>query len=296
MNKAAVGKNRIFAEAGFVVMWSSGFIGASLGTQTAGTSTLLAWRFLFAAIILLGWTMMMRRSWPCLKGIASAGIVGLLAQGVYLGGVVGAVEVGVPVGTTALIAALQPLLAASLAGPILGERVAGRQWAGLAIGFVGVALVVGGDMQLRSAAPVWAYALPFAGMAGLVAATFVERVSDRKAALATPLDVSLTIQCAASAILFTALALGWGSLAPPHDAGFWAAILWFIVFSTFGGYGFYWLNLKLSGVTRVSSLIYLTPPTTMVWAFAMFGEKIGHLALLGLAICAIGVFLANKNE
>ena len=83
-------------------------------------------------------------------------------------------EFGVSAGTTALIAALQPLMAAALAGPVLGEYVGRQQWAGLAVGIVGVALVVGGDVRVAEA-PLWAYAMPFAGMAGLVAATLVER-------------------------------------------------------------------------------------------------------------------------
>jgi drug/metabolite transporter (DMT)-like permease len=68
-----------------------------------------------------------------------------------------------------------------------------------------------------------------------------------------------------------------------------------VVFATFGGYGFYWLNLKLSGVSRVSSLIYLTPPTTMVWAYLMFGESVTLLAILGLAVCFGGVLLASRG-
>jgi drug/metabolite transporter (DMT)-like permease len=295
MNKVAVGKfggRRTLAEAGFVVMWSSGFIGASLGTQAAGTSTLLAWRFLIAAAILLGWTVAMRRKWPSAGGFVHAAVVGILSQGVYLGGVVGAVEMGVSAGTTALVAALQPLFAAALAGRVLDEKVAGRQWLGLAVGLAGVVLVVGGDVG--GEAPSWAYALPFAGMAGLVAATFIERASER--ASGVPLDVSLTIQCAVSAILFGAVAFVSGSLAPPEDAEFWVAVFWLVVLSNFGGYGFYWLNVKLSSVTRVSSLVYLTPPTTMVWAFVMFGEEIGALTLAGLMVCAVGVFVAGKDE
>jgi drug/metabolite transporter (DMT)-like permease len=111
----------------------------------------------------------------------------------------------------------------------------------------------------------------------------------------TPLDVALAMQCAASALLFAALAPFWGGLEPAGGLHFWAAVAWFVVFATFGGYGFYWLNLKLSGVARVSSLIYLTPPTTMVWAYLMFGERIGPLAFVGLLICVGGVLLANRG-
>src|SRR5918998_470118 len=215
------GKSRRFAEVGFVVMWSSGFIGARLGTTEASTPTLMAWRFLLAAGLLLVGAFLLQRRLPDLREIAVQSTVGFLAQGVYLSGVVGAVEFGVNAGTAALVAALQPLLAAALAGPVLGERVRPRQWVGLIVGLVGVVLVVSGDMRVKeqvpaeSAAPFWAYALPFVGMAGLVAATLLERRMSLKTKLETPLDVALALQCAVSAVLFSVIAMFWGGLEPP---------------------------------------------------------------------------------
>lgn len=304
--RGGINKGRGFAEAGFVVMWSSGFIGARLGTPEAGTPTLMFWRFLIAAGLLIAGVLLLRRRLPTRREMAVQGLVGLLAQGVYLTGVVGAIEFGVTAGTSALVAAFQPLLAAALAGPVLGEMVGRRQWVGLAVGFVGVTLVVGGDAWAGGGAPLWAYAMPFFGMAGLVAATLVERrdnlredafeVGAGKAGTGVSLDVALAIQCTASALLFAALTPFWGGFEPEGGTRFWAAVAWFVVFSTFGGYGFYWLNLKSSGVARVSSLIYLTPPTTMIWAYLMFGERAGLLALVGLLICFGGVLLANLGE
>lgn len=282
--------------AGFVVMWSSGFIGARLGTDTATTITILTWRFLVAAVVLLaGWAL-----WHALRSnrrplsrheIGTQVAVGLLAQGVYLLGTVGAVELGVAAGTTALIAALQPILAGALAGPVLGEQVHRGQWLGLGVGLVGVVLVVGADLSAGHQTPPWAYLLPFVGMAGLIAATLLER----KTHLGTPLGAALVIQCCASAVGFGLLALAAGQLAPPvHDGRFWAAVAWFVVLSTLGGYGFYWLNLTRTSVTRVSSLIYLTPPTTMVWAFGMFGETVRPLAGLGLLVCLGAVLVVHR--
>ena len=60
----SVGKSRMLAEVGFVVMWSSGFIGAKLGTQEASTPTFVAWRSLFAAGMLLAAVLLLRRRWP----------------------------------------------------------------------------------------------------------------------------------------------------------------------------------------------------------------------------------------
>lgn len=291
----ALGRSRGVAEVGFVVMWSSGFIGARLGTSEAGTPTLMAWRFLLAAGLLMALVVFSRRHKFSGREVAVQGVVGFLAQGVYLTGTVGAVEFGVSAGIASLVAALQPLLAAALAGPVLGERVVRRQWVGLAVGLVGVALVVGGNAGVGGDAPLWAYAMPFVGMAGLVAATLLERKASEKANVETPLDVALAIQCSVSALLFAGMALFWGGLEPADSIHFWAAVLWFVVFSTFGGYGFYWLNLKLSGVARVSSLVYLTPPTTMVWAYLMFGESLGLIAVIGLLVCFGGVVLASRG-
>ncbi|WP_425495982.1 EamA family transporter [Paenibacillus lemnae] len=61
-----------------------------------------------------------------------------------------------------------------------------------------------------------------------------------------------------------------------------------------GGYGFYWLNLRLGSVNRLNGLLYLTPPATMIWAFFMFGETIGMFTLMGMAICAAGVIILRK--
>lgn len=291
--------SRGFAEVGFVVAWSSGFVGAELGTRVAGTSTLMAWRFALAACLLFAAVALLRRDRPTFGELVFQGLVGFLAQGVYLAGVIWAVELGVAAGTAALVAALQPMLASALAGPALGERVSGRQWWGLVVGLAGVVLVVGGDARLGGVAPAWAYALPFLGMAGLVAATLLQKGADTRrdagAWREMPLDVALAIQCAVSAVLFGAVAFVGGDLAPVGGAAFWGAVLWFVVLSTFGGYGFYWLALRRGGVARVSALIYLTPPTTMVWAWLMFGDAIGSLAVLGLGICLCGVLLAGRE-
>lgn len=276
------------AGAGLVVMWSSGFIGAELGTRAAGADTLLMWRFLVATALFGGaWLVLRRRALPR-RALAEQTLIGLLSQGVYLGSVFWAVGSGVPAGTCALIAALQPLAAGALAGRLLGERVSRRQWTGLAVGLAGVTLVVRGDLTTSGAAPLWAYALPFTGMAGLLAASFVERRARHR----VPLTDALPLHCLVSTLAFSAVAVSAGHAAPPADAGFWSAVVWVVVLSTAGGYGLYWLSLRRNGVTRTSALMYLTPPTTMAWAYVMFGEAPGGVALAGTAVSIAGVVVA----
>ena len=108
--------------AALVVLWSSGFVGARLGTEAATATTLLAWRFLCAAAV-LGLVAAVRRPRIPRRGIRRQAVLGLLIQVAYLEGVVTGIELGVPAGTAALIAATQPLLVAA-AGP---DRTSVRQ-------------------------------------------------------------------------------------------------------------------------------------------------------------------------
>jgi drug/metabolite transporter (DMT)-like permease len=215
--------------------------------------------------------------------VGTLGVVG------YLSGVVKAVELGVPAGLAALVAALQPLAAAALAGPVLGERVSPRQWLGLVLGLGGVGLALSGELRVGTAAP-YAYLLPLLGMLSLVAATLMQK---RSTHADLPILASLCVQCALAAALFAALAAAEGRVAPIPTAGFVASVLWFVLLSTFGGYGLYWACLKRTSATRVSSLIYLTPPVTMVWAWLMFGETLSAAAVAGLVVCFCGVTLTG---
>ena len=275
----------LLAGTALVLMWSSGFIGAVLGTRHAGPDTLLAWRYLCAATI-LAVALAARRPRLTRPALARQAGLGLLCQVGYLGGVVTGVGLGVPAGIAALVAALQPLVVATLAGALLGERTDRRQLGGLLVALAGVALVVGDELQVGGA-PWWAYLLPFAGMLALSAGTLLERRLRPPERL---LD-ALTLQTMTAAACFVVGAGVSGRLLPPAEPGFWWAVAWTVGLSTFGGYGSYLLVLRRGGANRVSTLLYLTPPTTAVWAFAMFGERPSALALVGMAVCAAGVYV-----
>jgi drug/metabolite transporter (DMT)-like permease len=276
--------------AALVVLWSSGFIGAELGTRYAPADTLLAWRYVVAAALLAGLAAALGTRLR-LRALLRQSTLGLLCQCLYLGGVVTGVALGVPAGTTALIASVQPLLVATAAGPVLGEHTGPRGRIGLALGLAGVGMVVAGDLGLGDA-PWWAFLLPVGGMAALATGTVLER---RWRPAESPLE-SLTAQTVFAAGVFFAAAAAGGHLQPPADPGFWWAVAWVVVLSSFGGYGAYLLVLRRSGAVRVSTLLYLTPPTTMLWAFVMFGEVPGPLAVPGVAVCAIGVALALGDQ
>ncbi|MFF0888940.1 DMT family transporter [Streptomyces sp. NPDC003456] len=278
----------------FVLCWSSGFIGAKLGAGSASAITVLMWRFLPLAVLLVAVALVARGAWRGLtaRDLTRQAVVGLLSQSGYLLSVYHAIQLGVSSGTTALVDGVQPLVAGALAGPLLGQYVSGRQWIGLVLGLSGVAVVTLADAAAGAGVPWWAYAVPLLGMSSLVAATFLE--SRSRSRVAPP--VSLTVHCATSAVLFSALAVEAGAAAPPAEGEFWLAVGWLVVLSTFGGYGLYWILLKRSGVTAVNTLMFLMAPVTAVWGALMFGEPFGVRTALGLAVCLLAVVIVGRGE
>jgi drug/metabolite transporter (DMT)-like permease len=102
---------------------------------------------------------------------------------------------------------------------------------------------------------------------------------------------SLTMQAVVTAVLIMAAAGVTGQAAPPVHADAWLAILWLLLFASLGAYSLYTYVTRARGATVVSTLLYLTPPTTMLWAFLMFGEPVNGAGFLGLAVSGVGVGL-----
>ncbi|MGQ5653873.1 DMT family transporter [Streptomyces sp. NPDC001953] len=278
----------------FVLCWSSGFIGAKLGAGSAPATTILMWRFLTLIVLLLAFsatrasTLTRQLTW---RVVGRQSLIGLLSQSGYLLTVYYAIQLGVPSGTTALIDGVQPLVVGALAGPLLRQPVTPRQWLGLCLGAAGVATVTTADVSAGTAKTWWAYLIPFLGMFSLAAATFLGNRSSTPIAAST----SMTIHSLTSAVLFTTLAVGTGTMTPPADVTFWVAVIWLVALPTFGGYGLYWLILKRSGITKVNALMFLMAPVTVIWGVLMFGEPLSLQTVLGLAVALAAVAVVHRG-
>ncbi|MFE5402917.1 DMT family transporter [Streptomyces sp. NPDC056580] len=270
-----------------------GHVGAKLGAGSASAVTILMWRFLPLAVLLIATVPFTRASWRGLspRALGRQIVIGLLSQSGYLLTVYVAIQHGVPSGTTALIDGAQPLVAGALAGPLLRQYVSRRQWLGLVLGLTGVIVVTAADAGSGADAPGWAYLVPFLGMLSLVAATFLEGRTRTQ----TPPSVAMTVHCTASAVVFSVLALCARAARPPADASFWIAVTWLVVLSTFGGYGIYWLVLKRSGVAKVNTLMYLMAPVTAIWGALVFREPFGPQSACGLVIGLAAVAVVHRG-
>jgi len=280
------------AGAGFVLAWSSGFLIAAIGTVEVPATTLLLWRFAPVAAVLLA-VVAVRGS---ARGVGARtlgrqALIGACAQLGYCAFVYAAVGAGIATGTTALIDAVQPLVVATLVGPLLGLRVRGAQWGGLALGAVGVVLVVLSQAGAADADPV-AYLLPAAAMACLVAGTFLERRSaDRP-----PVLVTLTVHVTVTTVALLVAAAATGTLAPPADPAFWITAALAALVPTLASYGLYWWLLERVGITALNALLFLVAPTTAAAGALLLGERITAVTLAGFALCAAGVAVVLATE
>jgi len=279
-------------EAGLLLTWSSGFIGARFSIDYAPALLVVFWRSVVVSLLLLPFVYKSLVKTPLSVLLNNAGI-GLLAMAGYLTGVTRGIELGVPAGLAALCADLLPLGMALLAAIFLGERLVRQVWMGLIVGLIGVLWVTHGALVLGDA-PLWAYGLPVAGMLSLAVATLWQKRASASPSMG--LLPNLWLQCFVSSFAFAAIEGSQGSLAPIPSAGFALSVLWTVGLSTLGGYGLYWICLRRSTATRVASVLYLSPPITLLWAWAMFDEPLSWPMAAGMAISAIGIGLVVRAE
>ncbi|WP_187776024.1 DMT family transporter [Salinicola corii] len=275
---------------GFVICWSSGFIGSRLADEAPiSAMDMFAWRFIAATLIASLWWALSRQRGVTPTGWLREMGVGALTMGGYLLGVVLAIGEGVSAGATALITAQQPLLAAAITTLWLREQLPWVAWLGLGIAATGVALCIAGDWQGAGSASGWAYALPLLAVISVTLGSIL--AARRPSGLDMP--ATLTAQLAAASLIFLIAALGDGQLERPgSELMTWQTLGWLIVLSSFGGYGFFTACLRRVGVNAVSSAIYITPPVTLAWSAWMFGESVDTLQLGGMALALLGVAIA----
>ena len=279
----------VFAAPGvFVVLWSSGFIGAKFGLPYAEPFTFLAARLIAVVLLLAILIALTRPYWPGRAGILHSALTGVLMHGLYLSGVFVAIREGMPTGIIALIVGLQPVLSSTIANRWLGERVAPRQWLGLALGLVGVGLIVqgktvGGETSLLGwAASIW-------GLIGITLGTIYQRrfgagIDWRPGFLVQYFAAG--VFCLAGAFLFETRIIQW-------SVEFLFALGWLVFVLSFSAVWLFYFLIRRAAAARVASLFYLTPPLTALMGWALFNERLDALAMLGMVICVAGVFLVN---
>ncbi len=274
----------------FVFLWSTGFVGGKLGLPYAEPLSFLLLRYLAVITLMLAIALLTRAPWPRDPWQwLHIGVSGVLVHAVYLGGVFVAIKHGLPAGVTALVVGMQPLLTGCVAGPLLGETVGPRQWLGLALGFVGVSLVVSGKLgDGIGALPMLVPAL--IALLGITVGTLYQK----RFCVRFDLRTGSVIQFVPTALATGLLVALSGDYSVEWHPQFIFALGWLVLVLSIGAVSL--LNLLIQGgsAVNVASLFYLTPPTTALIAWAVFGETLAPLAIAGMALAVAGVYLVGR--
>jgi len=274
----------------FVLLWSTGFVGAKYGLPYADPFIFLSVRVLIAALLLFALVRLMKLPINIGKSaISRSFLIGFFLHACYLGGVFYSISQGMPAGVAAVVTSLQPVLVSIFAVRILGEKLLPRQVAGLLLGLAGVFLVLG--PTLDSQIPAVAIAAIIVALVGSTSATLLQK----KFGSNIPLVAGTAYQYLFSGVVLGAIAIGSGKLEITWNLKFTAAFIWLVLVLSVGAILLLLWLLNTGSAASVSSLFYLVPPATAIEAFFLFGEKVNTQGFLGIGITALGVWLVIRG-
>jgi drug/metabolite transporter (DMT)-like permease len=278
------------APALFVLLWSTGFIGARYGMPYIEPLTFLAVRMVSVVVIMAAIALFAGARRPNANEIGHSLVAGSLVHGLYLGGVFTAISQGVPAGISALIPGLQPIVTSTLANRFMGEKVTRLQLVGLALGLVGVLLVLH-DRNILLAGSALGWVASFLSLIGITIGTLYQKhycggIDWRAGNL---------VQYIGAGVLFTIGAFAFETREIHWTGELVFAMAWLVLVLSIAAVGLmYWL-IRRSAATGFASLFYLVPVVTAFLAYILFGERLDSISILGMVICAVGVALVNRG-
>lgn len=276
----------------FIIIWSSGFVVAKYAFADADSLYFLSIRLLLAAAILLLLAAALRQPLKLSRHDLWASLmIGVALHGLYLAGVWYAVELGAPAGLSSVITSMQPIIVSLLAVRLLGEPLTRKQVGGLFFGLLGVFLVVLPKLSKADGFTGESLAFLVMALAGSTIATLLQK----KVGHAIPLMIGTTYQfaIAGAGLLVISIARG-RTRFELTQTSLWTMAWAVLVTSIAAVLLLLWL-LNRGSAAKVSSLLYLVPPTAVLQAFLLFGEKVTATGMAGIVMTALGVALVIRS-
>lgn len=276
----------------FVVLWSTGFIGARMGAPYSEPMTFLAMRFSLVLALLLPISLMLRAKWPTPKQAFHAFVTGLLIHGVYLACVFWAIDNGMPAGLAALVMGLQPVMTAFFARGILGERLTRNHLFGFILGLIGICLVLyprlsGGDFSVTPPQIV----VVCAAMLSISFGT----VYQKRFAANLDMRAATIWQYLAACLLCAGLSFATETQTIVWSGEFIFALGWLTLVLSIGAiFLLLWL-IEHGAVSNIAALFYMIPAVTAVISYLLFDEPITLMQIVGIIITATGVLIASRK-
>ena len=281
------------APALFVLMWATGFVVARLSAPHADPLTFLAIRFPIAGALFATIALAIRAPWPGGRQALHAGVAGAFLHGGYLGPVYWAVAHGMPAGVSALIVGLQPLMTAILAAWLVKEAISLRHWLGLAVGIIGVALVVWPKLHLGLTGGI----TPLTTAVNVLGALSISFGTVYQKRFATSLNLASggAWQYVGATLAVSFFALAMEDMRFDGTFNAWFALAWSVLVLSLGAITLLMLLIRHGGVARVSGLIFLVPGVSALMAYVLFGETLTLVQVAGMTVCAGAVLIVTRK-
>lgn len=273
----------------FVLLWSTGFVGAKFGLPYAEPFTILMWRMAFVVPLFLCLVVILKRPRISLRDAQIQALVGFLIHGLYLGGVFAAINSGIPSGLTALFVSLNPLLVAIFSGIVLKKAISTKEWASLSLGLIGVVVVLYGASSWDGVISLGGMSWLALSLVGICAGTLIQKRYAQHVDLVT----GSGYQYAASLVFFSIIAFSIETRVVEWSMTFVATLVWLIVVLSLVAILLLMYMIRNGEATRVASYFYLVPPLVALQGWLLFDEQWSWTTIFG-SVLVIAALASNR--
>ncbi len=275
----------------FVVIWSTGFIVAKAVAPHADLQLYLVARFALTAAVMGLAALAVKAPWPRARAFGPHLLAGALMQGAYLCLSYWAIARGMAAGVMSLLGALQPLFTALFLVVGLGKRLPALTWAGLCVGFAGVALVLAPKLAATGAGSL-TFLTVAAALLSVVAVTVGALL--QKWLPTMDLRMAACVQNVGGIVIATLVTLAVSTWQWDNTPILWGALIWAVAVPSVIGTTLLMWMMRHGEATKVTALILLVPPLAAVQAYLFFRETLSPIQFAGFALALGGVLLARS--
>ncbi|VVC01093.1 EamA-like transporter family protein [uncultured archaeon] len=183
-----------------------------------------------------------------------------------------------------------PFLTVVFSIALLGERLSGKEFAGLGIGFFGAFL-----MLSKGFSPAAMFSNIWADLLIVFAASCWALFNVLMKKLKYEIYGSFIALNLIALAIFSGFIVGSGQFVVPNLRDL-SLIFFMGVIGSAVGMSLFWRAMQLSKTSRVASIVYVTPFVSLAWAAIFFGERIYWYYTLGIVLVIIGAKIASSRE
>lgn len=276
----------------FVLLWSTGFVGAKFGLINAEAFTILMWRMVFVVPLFILLVIAFKRPKLSLRDASIQGLVGLLIHGFYLGGTFAAIGTGISAGVAALIVSLNPLFVGLLSGLVLKLPISSKQWVSLILGLVGVSIVIIGSSHWAGFFSPAGFGWLTLALFGIVSATLIQK----RYASDIDLITGTLYQYIAALAFFSIMAFSLETRQVDWNITFIATLAWLVLVLSLAAILLLMYMIRHGEASRVASYFYLVPPVAAFWGWLFFDERWSWLTIAGAIITTLALMISTPGS